>query len=84
MRTIDFDGWKKQKSRVFETMIRTESSFEGRVPGRRPRDPEKERILSELDKVRWLRWLQSGKLAKLGPRHYRLRIDFKDREAPSG
>ena len=27
----------------------------GRVPGRRPRDPEKERILAELDRVRLAR-----------------------------
>ena len=76
MKRIDFSEWKKQKSRLLQIRLRTESPFEGRLVGNRPRDPEKERILSELDKARWERYLQSGKIEKLGPRRYQFRIDL--------
>ena len=76
MRRVDFENWKKQKSRVCAIRLRTDSSFEGHVPGNRPRDPDKERLLSELDKARWQRYVQSGKLQILGPRRWEWRIDF--------
>ena len=38
-------------------------------------DPERERLFVELDKARWKRYLESGKIEELGPRQYRYRID---------
>ena len=78
MRKIDFDEWKKQKSRVTALRLRAGSSLGDRVAGNRPRDPEQERVLSAMDKARWERYIQSGKLQILGPRLWKWRIDFKD------
>ena len=75
MRRVDLKEWKKQRSLVFETMIRTDNSFEGRATGKRPRDPEKERILSALDIARWQRWIGTGRIEVLGPRRYRLNVE---------
>lgn len=76
VRRIDLSEWKKQKARVLQARLRTDNAFIGGAPGNRPRDPESERILGELDKARWERYLQSGKIEKLAPRRYRLRIDL--------
>ena len=45
-----------------------------RLPRRRPRDPEEERVLIKLAKAKRERWLREGKLQILGERHYRLRL----------
>ena len=78
MRQIDFSEWRKQRSRVLHIGLHTEDAFQDHLAGNRPRDPEQERILSQLDKARWKRYLESGKIEKLGPRRYRFRIDSTD------
>ncbi|GBC97491.1 hypothetical protein HRbin16_03314 [bacterium HR16] len=45
-----------------------------RLPRTRPRDPEEERVLSLLVRLRWKRWIESGKLVILGPRRWRLQL----------
>ncbi len=41
---------------------------------RRPRDPEKEKLLIILDYMRFRRFIQEGKLEIIGDRRYRLKI----------
>lgn len=43
-----------------------------RLPGRRPRDPEEERVLTHLAISSWNRALRSGLLEQIGPRRYKL------------
>lgn len=45
-----------------------------RLPRTRPRDPEEERVLSLLVRLRWKRWIESGKLVILSPRRWRLHL----------
>ncbi|MFQ6014927.1 MAG: hypothetical protein ACE5NP_05750 [Anaerolineae bacterium] len=45
-----------------------------RLPRRRPRDPEEERILLKISLHRKEAWLKSGRLEILGPRRYRLHV----------
>jgi hypothetical protein len=54
-----------------------EEKYQSRAPGRRPRDPEKERILTQLDRARWQRYLDSGEVQIIGPRLWRWRIDVE-------
>ena len=41
----------------------------------RPRSPEEAIILARLDQARWRRWLETGRIQRAGPRHFRLRLD---------
>ena len=77
MRTIDYEEWKKHKRSLFRKAIALENIFEGHAPGRRPRDPEKERVFARLDLARKRRYIESGKLEIVGPRHWKWRIDFR-------
>jgi len=77
MRTINFEDWKKQAPRLLKARIKADNSMESRVPGRRPRDPEKEKVLSRLDKARWKRYIESGKIQIVSPRRWIWRIDIK-------
>ncbi len=74
MRTISFEEWKKQRKAKFAIAVEVENRFPHRLPGRRPRDPEKEKILIRLEKARRQRMIESGKIEILGPRHWRWRI----------
>gem|GEM_PF-2981277 len=56
---------------------------ENRLPGNRPRDPEKKRLISELDKARFDRYIASGKLQIINLRHWKWRIDFRQISAGS-
>ncbi len=49
-----------------------------RLPGRRPRDPASERVLSRLMVARYRRWLASGRLERLGPRRWRFNPHIPD------
>lgn len=49
---------------------------DGRQPGRRPRDPVSERLLTQLMIARYRRWLASGRLQRLGPRVWRFRPEI--------
>ncbi len=46
-----------------------------RLPRTRPRSPEEAAILLRLDRVRWRRWLETGRIQWVGPRHFRLFLD---------
>ena len=63
--TVDYDEFQTDvRRRERERRIVTASSEpSGRLPGRRPRDPEKERILLKMDRAR----LQREGLVPLGP-----------------
>lgn len=78
MKSIDWKLWKKERAARFRRAIELENSFHGRAAGRRPRDPEKEKLLADLDKARWKRYIESGKLEALGPRKWKWRVDFTD------
>ncbi|MGC8783444.1 MAG: hypothetical protein ACP5RN_03520 [Armatimonadota bacterium] len=45
-----------------------------RLPRTRPRDPEEERALSLLVRLRWQNWLASGKVQILGPRRWKMNL----------
>jgi hypothetical protein len=45
-----------------------------RLPSRRRRDEEEERLLTYLDSVRWQRSVGEGKIVYLGERTYRFRL----------
>ena len=77
LRQIDYKDWKRQIANKRRRLFALEAEFEGHAPGRRPRDPEKERVLTQLDIARWKRYIESGKVEILGPRLWKWRIDFK-------
>jgi len=79
MRVIDYNQWKENRKRRFAASIEMENTLIGRAPGRRPRDPEKEEILAEIDKARRKRYIESGKMKMIGPRHWIWRVDFRER-----
>ena len=56
------------RSKRFERMVAIENAFEGRVPGRRPRDDEKELLLIRMDIARQHRYIESGKLRIISQR----------------
>jgi len=76
MRTIDYAEWKKTKGERVRKAIAIDNAHPERAIGRRPRDPEKERILIQMTKARIARNIETGKLQILGPRHWKWRIDF--------
>ena len=77
MKTVDYQDWKREIARRQRRILAVESKFQGRAPGRRPRDPEKEKLLARLDRARFQRYLKSGKIEILGPRRWKWRIDFR-------
>ena len=77
MRTVDWREWKERRKTWRSRSLAIENRFVGRAAGRRPRDPEKERVLTQLDVARWKRYLESGKVEILGPRLWKWRIDVK-------
>ncbi len=80
MRVVDYAEWKKKRRELMTRLLPLENTFEGHAPGRRPRDPEKERVLTQLDKARWRRYIDSGKVQIISPRLWRWRIDVKQRD----
>lgn len=73
-RVINYEDWKAQRRSLLAKQIAIEETFIGRASGGRPRDPEKERLLMEMDRRRWDRLIASGKLEKIGPRKWRWRV----------
>ena len=71
---VNFDEYyKANKSRLFHQRIESlnqQPTGERRVRNR-PRDPEKQELLIQLDLKRWERMLASGELEELGPRCWR-------------
>ena len=77
VKRIDYSDWKKRKRLMFDRLVALENSFEGRAVGRRPRDPDKEKILIEMDRNRRRQYMESGKLEMVGPRRWKWRVDFR-------
>lgn len=76
MKQLDYEEWKRRKRERFAAFAKVESRFEGRVPGNRPRDPDKEKILIRMDIERRRRYIESGKLEIVNPKFWKYRIDF--------
>ncbi len=70
MKKVDFYEYQKERRKFLGKRL---SLGLKRLPANRPRDEEERTLLRRLDKVRWETWLSTGKLQKLGPRHYRFR-----------
>lgn len=71
-----YENWKRRKPEFRRVMLRLQNKFEGHAPGNRPRDPEKEKLLTRLDIARFERYLATGKIEIVGPRHWKWRVDF--------
>ncbi len=78
MRRIKYEEWKESRQAVFDKLVDVENSFEGRAAGRRPRDPEKEKILMEMDRARRERLIESGKLEMTEPRRWKWRVSLPE------
>lgn len=74
MRRMRLEDWKKERKTRLPIAVDVENSLPDRLPGRRPRDPEKERILIALESARLKRFIKTGKIEIIGPRHWRWRI----------
>jgi hypothetical protein len=77
MRRISLEDWKKERRAKFKIAVDVENSLPDRLPGRRPRDPEKEKILIQLEKARREQLIRTGKIEIIGPRHWRWHIEPK-------
>ena len=66
---MNYDDYIKRRGEF--TLKRLRAGWR-RLPRRRPRDPEEERLLLKMAMERKRRWLETGKLEILGPREYRL------------
>ena len=76
MKTVNFDQHVQKirtQSRRYQLMQRAKQPH--RPPRRRPRDAAARQDLIKLSIKRREQWLKDGRLEKLGPRHYRLRLD---------
>lgn len=78
MKSVRYEDWKDKRRAGFLAAVNVENALSERRVGRRPRDPEKERILIRLETARRERYIRSGKLQILGPRLWKWRIDLKD------
>ena len=71
-----FDDYLKANKRALFLArweaLAAQPSGERRIRNR-PRDPEKQQLLMELDQKRWERWQAEGKLVQRGPRHWEWR-----------
>ena len=75
MKVVNFDQHVqkiREKSRKYQLMQRAKQSH--RPPRRRPRDAASRQDLIKLSIKRREQWLKDGRLEKLGPRHYRVRL----------
>jgi hypothetical protein len=72
---VNYDDYRKSnQSRYARILTAVAAQEQQRLPRDRPWDPEEERLLIQLDRARRDRWLASGELVQLGPRHWRLRL----------
>ena len=75
MRSVDFDEHvQKIRKRSLHYQVMQRAKQAHRPPRRRPRDAASRRGLIKLSIKRREQWLKDGRLEKLGPRHYRLRL----------
>ncbi len=75
MKTIRFEDWKKERKAKLKIALEIENSIPDRLPGRRLRDPEKEKLLIKLEKARRQKMIDSGKLEIISPKHWIWHID---------
>ena len=76
MKVVNFDQHVQQireRSRQYQLAQRAKQSR--RPPRRRPRDAASRRDLIKVSIKRREQWLRDGRLEKLGPRHYRVRLN---------
>lgn len=74
---IIYSEWMKNAGEVHSKLLQINSKFVGRPSGGRPRDPEKEKALMEMDKARFERYIESGKIKIIDDYRWQWRIDFK-------
>lgn len=72
MPRVRWDDLQARRREQFIAMM--EHGTLKRLPRTHPRDPEEERVLSLLVRLRWKRWRESGKLEILSPRRWRLQL----------
>lgn len=67
--------WSDLQERRREQLIEMmERGTLKRLPRTRPRDPEEERVLNLLVRLRWQKWLASGKVQILSPRRWKMNL----------
>lgn len=62
---------RKNSGEFARTRLRMERE---RKALRRRRSPEEKAIFLKLDRTRWQRWLEEGRVEIVGPRKFRLRV----------
>ncbi len=72
---VNYDAYvRANRGRRLRILATIEERYQGRVARGRPRDPEEERLLLQLDISRRDRLLASGELVQIGPRAWRWRL----------
>ena len=71
MRKVNFDEFIKEKRKFFSVKAVLGKK---RLPRRRKRDPKERELLMIMDKNRFLRWQEEGKLKMISIRHFILNI----------
>jgi hypothetical protein len=70
--TVDYDEYRRlNQGRCVRILTALAARQSERLPRERPWDAEEERLLIQLDRARRDRWIASGELVQLGPRHWR-------------
>ncbi len=69
MRTISYSEWKKKRATGLSSRARLGLS---RQASKRPRDERERSLISEIDRARFLRLQDSGRLVRTSPRHYKI------------
>ena len=76
MKRVNFDRHvREMRPRARRYQLEQRARQPHRPARRRPRDADARRELTQLALKRRAQWLADGRLEKLGPRHYRLRLD---------
>ena len=75
MRTIRLEDLLKERKAKLKIALEIENGMPSRLPGRRPRDPEKEKLLIKLEKARRQQMIDSGKLEIIDAKHWIWHID---------
>lgn len=72
MKKIAFDRYQQENYARFVRLALNSRPTRRKMVRRKPRDPEEEKILTEMVKEQWRRWQKEGKLRILGSRKFRL------------
>lgn len=74
-RKVDYELYIKKMRPIFsKKRAAIENSFIGRSPRMRPRDPQEEKLLTRLDKLRWQSALSRGEITQLAERIFRIHL----------